>query len=88
MHKTDPNELEAYLEAHEPIVSPATFTRVNMLDGWRVAAFIGKGGSGEVYRAEHVASGTVAAVKIYIPRTGADAARDSAARKRFVMAIF
>ena len=84
MRSSDPEELDAFLEAHKPIASPATFKAGDDLGGWRITAFIGKGGSGEVYRAEHVASGTAAAIKIYIPRTGAEAARDALARARFL----
>lgn len=85
MRSSDLGELEAFLETHEPIPLPAMLKAGDELGGWRIAAFIGKGGSGEVYRAEHVASGIVAAIKVYIPRADSDAARDATARTRFVM---
>lgn len=84
MRKPAPDDLAAFLAAHEPIASPASFKAGDVLGGWRIAAFIGRGGSGEVYRAEQTVSGTVAALKVYIPRTGADAARDASARTRFI----
>ena len=55
----------------------ASFQDGAVFGNWRVTAFIGKGGSGEVYRAVHVSLGTSAAVKVLV--------RDeSRARERFV----
>ena len=76
--------LESFLETHEPIKPDSSFSPGDTLGDWRLTAYIGKGGSGEVYRAESVASNAVAAVKVYIPRTGENKARDASAKERFV----
>ena len=71
------DEIEGILSAHERMPTGASFQDGAVFGNWRVTAFLGKGGSGEVYRAEHVALGTSAAVKVLV--------RDeSRARERFV----
>ena len=71
------DEIEGILSAHERMPTGASFRDGSVFGNWRVTAFLGKGGSGEVYRAEHVALGTSAAVKVLV--------RDeSRARERFV----
>ena len=46
-------EIEAFLRAHEHIEDPHLFDVGKCIGDWRLTAFIGKGGSGEVYRAQH-----------------------------------
>jgi len=71
------NEIEGILSAHERMPTGASFLEGTVFGNWRVTAFIGKGGSGEVYRAVHVSLGTPAAVKVLV--------RDEPrARERFV----
>ena len=71
------DEIERILSAHERVPTGASFQDGAMFGNWRVTAFIGKGGSGEVYRAVHVSLGTSAAVKVLV--------RDEPrARERFV----
>ena len=41
---------EAFLAHHADPVDPPILTDGRSVDGWRVAAFLGRGGSGEVYR--------------------------------------
>ena len=60
------DEIEGILSAHERMPTGASFQDGAVFGNWRVTAFIGKGGSGEVYRAEHVALGTSAAVKVLV----------------------
>lgn len=57
-------EIEAFLKAHEHIEDPHLFDVGQNIGEWRITAFIGKGGSGEVYSAKHSALGVVAAIKI------------------------
>ena len=71
------DEIEGILSAHERVPTGASFQDGAVFGNWRVTAFIGKGGSGEVYRAVHVSLGTSAAVKVLV--------RDEPrARERFV----
>lgn len=71
------DEIEGIFSAHERMPTGASFLEGTVFGNWRVTAFIGKGGSGEVYRAVHVSLGTPAAVKVLV--------RDEPrARERFV----
>ena len=76
--------LESFLEAHEPIKPDSSFIPGYILGDWCLTAYIGKGGSGEVYRAKSVALNAVAAVKAYIPRRGENEVRNASAKERFV----
>ena len=60
------DEIEGILSAHERMPTGASFLEGTVFGNWRVTAFIGKGGSGEVYRAVHVSLGTPAAVKVLV----------------------
>ena len=69
--------IEGILSSHERMPTGASFQDGAVFGNWSVTAFLGKGGSGEVYRAVHVSLGTSAAVKVLI--------RDEPrARERFV----
>ena len=60
------DEIEGALSAHGRMPTGASFQDGETFGNWRVTAFIGKGGNGEVYRAVHVAIGTSAAVKVLV----------------------
>ena len=60
------DEIEGILSGHERMPTGASFPDGAVFGNWRVTAFLGKGGSGEVYRAVHVALGTPAAVKVLV----------------------
>ena len=62
----DEDSISAMCAAHGPIVSDGRFPIGTVFGDWRVTAFIGRGGSGEVYCAEHIALGTSAAVKVLV----------------------
>lgn len=64
MRASSPEELEAFLAGHEPVGSGAAFKPGDEFGEWRIAAFAGKGGNGEVYRAVHAELGTEAALKV------------------------
>ena len=68
--------LDSYLAAHCPISSGASFADGQTLDEWRITAFLGKGGSAEVYQVENVRTGALAAAKILMRD-------DAVARERF-----
>ena len=76
--------LDSFLEDHEPMPSGASFATGDMFGDWRVTAFIGRGGSGEVYRVVHSALGTEAALKVHVPRMEGEDAREARARERFM----
>ena len=58
--------LAALCSAHGPVDATGRFPPGTLFGDWRVTAFIGRGGSGEVYCAEHVTLGTPAAVKVLV----------------------
>ena len=71
------DEIEGILSAHDRMPTGASFPDGETFGNWRVTAFLGKGGNGEVYRAVHVAIGTSAAVKVLVRN-------EPRARERFV----
>ena len=77
-------EFAAFLAAHRPLAEVAALADGTVLDGWRVTAFLGRGGSGEVYRVEHVETGQVAALKVLMPRSDATSESRETARRRFI----
>ncbi len=56
--------LAALCAAHAPVNSAGHFPSGTTFGDWRLTAFIGRGGNGEVYCAEHTTLGTPAAVKV------------------------
>lgn len=64
MHKKD--ALEDFLERHEPIAGSASIATGTILSGWRIVAFLGRGGSAEVYRVVHLSLPLQGALKILI----------------------
>lgn len=62
MRKKD--ALEDYLDGHEPIVGDASIATGTVLSGWRIVAFLGRGGSAEVYRVVHLSLPLQGALKI------------------------
>lgn len=72
MRVSSPAELEAFLDRRKPIEDSATFRPGEVFGEWRLTALIGKGGTGEVYRVEHISINTVAAIKILIKESAAD----------------
>ena len=60
----DEDSISAMCTAHGPVVSDGRFSAGAIFGDWRLTAFIGRGGNGEVYCAEHVALGTSAALKV------------------------
>ena len=71
------DEIEGILSAHGQMPTGASFKDGETFGNWRVTAFLGKGGNGEVYRAVHVSLGTAAALKVLVRN-------EPRARERFV----
>ena len=67
--------LAALCAAHGPVESAGRFPPGTIFGDWRVTAFIGRGGNGEVYCAEHASLGTPAAVKVLMREDGRAKAR-------------
>ena len=57
-------EVEAFLRRHEKVAEPTLLNAGQRIGEWSVAAFLGKGGCGEVYQVKHVHLGMVAAMKV------------------------
>ena len=69
--------IEALCAAHAPVSDGGHFAAGTVFGDWRVTAFIGRGGNGEVYCAEHVTLGMPAAVKVLMRE-------EDRAKERFV----
>ena len=70
------NEIEGFLRSHGPFEPPPRHSCGARIGDWKVLAFLGRGGSSEVYRAENTVTGLVAALKILYRS-------DDSARERF-----
>ena len=76
----DEDSISAMCAAHGPVASACRFTAGTIFGDWRLTAFIGRGGTGEVYCAEHISLGTSAALKVLVrdgPRTKERFAREA-----------
>ncbi len=60
------HSLSVMCAAHAPVQDAGRFPAGTIFGDWRLTAFIGRGGNGEVYCAEHVTLGTPAAVKVLV----------------------
>lgn len=58
--------ISAMCAAHGPVAPAGSFPAGALFGDWRVTAYIGRGGNGEVYCAEHVLRGGSAAVKVQV----------------------
>ena len=57
-------EIERLLQAHGPFEKPPQLKESDRIGDWNVLAFLGRGGSAEVYRAENLVTGIFGAVKV------------------------
>lgn len=76
MPETPNSEIEGFLRAHGPFEKPPILSCGERVGDWEVRAFLGRGGSAEVFRAENVVTGIVGALKV-LHRT------DDRSRERF-----
>ncbi len=70
------SEIEGFLRAHGPFEKPPILSCGERVGDWTIRAFLGRGGSAEVFRAENVVTGIVGALKV-LYRT------DDRSRERF-----
>ena len=75
------DSLERYLDQQPGRANPMTLKDGDVVDDWRIRALIGRGGSSEVYRVEHVRNGSFAALKLLLPVE--DTAAEERHRQRF-----
>ena len=75
--------LGVFLTAHKPLEFNSAFVPGDVFGDWRVTAFLGRGGSGEVYRVVHATLGTEAALKVCVRDVERDDVRDAAVCDRF-----
>ena len=76
MSDADDSEIEGFLSGHKPFEKPPICPCGTCVGDWKILAFLGRGGSSEVYRAENKVTGQVAALKV-LART------DGKTRERF-----
>ena len=60
------HRITGFLSSHGAFEDTPVCRAGDVFDEWRIVSFLGRGGSGEVYRAEHVRLGTVVALKILV----------------------
>ena len=75
------DSLERYLDQQPGQADPMTLKDGDVVGDWRIRALIGRGGSSEVYRVEHVRNGSFAALKLLLQAE--DAAAEERRRQRF-----
>lgn len=61
--RSDISDVESFLSRHKRVKTDELYTSGELFDSWRITAFLGRGGSGEVYRVVNVATGEAAALK-------------------------
>ena len=64
MSEFDAGEIEGFLRSHGPFENPPLLANGDKVGDWNVLAFLGRGGSAEVYRAENGVTGIVGALKV------------------------
>ena len=83
MKSADLSEVDLFLLNHAPIEVRELFHNGDSFDDWRITAFLGRGGSGEVYRVVNGQNDAVAALKVFVRKQNGNNASDGVARKRF-----
>ena len=64
MSEEDSSDVERFLASHGPFEKPPAFRCGDSIGDWRVLAFLGRGATSEVYRAENAVTRQVGAVKV------------------------
>ena len=66
LNETDAGELDRYLSRKADEGEKPFLSEDEIIGAWRVTGLLGRGGSGEVYRAVHAETGQAAAVKVLV----------------------
>ena len=83
MKSVEQEEVDSFLARHAPIETQALFHSGDLFGDWRITDFLGRGGSGEVYRVVNSQNAAVAALKVFARKLDGNDDSDDAARKRF-----
>lgn len=83
MKSVEQGEIDLFLKRHAPISSHEQLCAGEFFDDWRITAFLGRGGSGEVYRVVNSQNAAVAVLKVFARKLDGNNASDGVARKRF-----
>ena len=83
MKSVDSKEVDLFLSHHASIEARAHFYSGELFGDWRITAFLGRGGSGEVYRVVNSQNAAVAALKVFAWKLDGNDDSDDVARKRF-----
>ena len=83
MKSLEQEEVDSFLKRHISIASCEHFCAGEVFDNWRITAFLGRGGSGEVYRVVNSRNAAVAALKVFARKLDGNDDSDDVARKRF-----
>ena len=84
MSEADKGDIEGFLATHEPFEEAAAFKRGERIGDWTVLAFLGRGATSEVYRAENSVTRQVGAVKVLM--RGDDTAQERFRREIALLA--
>lgn len=83
MKSVEQEEVDSFLARHAPVETQALFHSGDLFGDWRITAFLGRGGSGEVYRVVNSQNAAVAALKVFARKLDGNDDSDDVARKRF-----
>ena len=83
MKSVDSKEVDLFLSHHTSIEVRAHFYSGELFGDWRITAFLGRGGSGEVYRTVNQQTGEEAALKVFARNADGNNAGAAVAVMRF-----
>ena len=83
MKSVDQEELDSFLARHAPVETQALFHSGDLFGDWRITAFLGRGGSGEVHRVVNAQNGEIAALKVFARNADGSDAGAAVAGMRF-----
>lgn len=87
MKSVEEEEVDSFLKRHAPVASQTFFRAGDAFGDWRITAFLGRGGSGEVYRVVNAQDGAIAALKVFARKSEPDDAGTLVAKARFLREI-
>ena len=85
MKSVEQEEVDSFLKRHISIASCEHFCAGEVFDNWRITAFLGRGGSGEVYRVVNSQNAAVAALKVFARKLDGNDDSDDVAKNALRM---